>query len=426
MKNGNHSTLTACVRHELERLPHWLYQLACSLNWRAFVVFVGLLFTPIIVKAQGTPSTFDNANSPQLSADQFTVVDIQKALLWTGYYNGQIDGQQGPGMRAAVVAWQKSQGRLSVDTLTAPQLRELIGQAAKARAEWQWTVYTDPSGRLQIGYPAKLFTPTAPDSQALMSFGSTDGGFRLQVFLPRPSTRERFEQFYLSNTQQQPAPTVVDYKARAEDWFVVSGTQEQFAFYRKTQFLAPSEVVSFTLVVPNKDRERLGFLTAAVANSFRIVSAPAATMPSAQSSANSPTARTFSDIKPEAERREPDAATKKKQEIAALEEDKRLNPTKLPSCNDAQVLRLLTGLLSEKTKEKVELVDAQPRPPGDPGLMSDVYVPADGLYRQDGMEWRKCASYSPYEYMGAPRRHTIWYRITWQARAKGEFIVILE
>lgn len=127
----------------------------------------------------------------------------------------------------------------------------------------------------------------------------------------------------------------------------------------------------------------------------------------------------------EEEKRTADAAAQKRREIAELEEDKRLNPTKLPTCEDAQVVRLLAELISKRANEKVAIVDVQPRP-REASLMPDVYVPADGLYRREGMEWRQCLSFVPYEFQGAPRKLPVLYRITWQARAKGEFVIVLE
>lgn len=127
----------------------------------------------------------------------------------------------------------------------------------------------------------------------------------------------------------------------------------------------------------------------------------------------------------EEEKRTADTAAQKQREIAELEEDKHLNPTKLPACEDAQVIRLLTGLVSKRANEKVSIVDAQPRP-REANLMPEVYVQADGLHRREGMEWRQCLSFVPYEYQGAPRKLPILYRITWQSRAKGEFIIAIE
>jgi len=127
----------------------------------------------------------------------------------------------------------------------------------------------------------------------------------------------------------------------------------------------------------------------------------------------------------EEEKRTADVAAQKRREIADLEEDKRLNPTKLPTCEDAQVVRLLAGLASKRANEVVSIIDARPRP-REANLLPDVYVPADGLYRREGMEWRQCLSYVPYEYQGAPRRLPVLYRITWQSRVKGEFVIAIE
>lgn len=234
----------------------------------ALLAAFGLVVPGSAALAQGIPSAFDRPDIADRAPEQWSTIDVQKALIWTGHYNGLVDGQQGPAMKAAIAAWLRSRGYTSGDSLSADQTRALVTQAAATRSEWQWQIYTDPSGRLQIGYPAKVFSPAAPDHQAVVNFGSNNGGFKLQVLLPRPGSPEMLEKAYQSNLATS-SSTVFDLKARQPTWFVLGGTQDGFAFYRRTELVSSTEIASFTFAWPLAERERYGFLAVAIANSFR-------------------------------------------------------------------------------------------------------------------------------------------------------------
>jgi peptidoglycan hydrolase-like protein with peptidoglycan-binding domain len=72
-----------------------------------------------------TPAGSLSANAEHLS--QHTVKQAQEKLKSQGLYDGPIDGQQGPQMRAAIEKYQKQNGLPQTAMLDQQTLQQLLG-----------------------------------------------------------------------------------------------------------------------------------------------------------------------------------------------------------------------------------------------------------------------------------------------------------
>ena len=101
----------------------------------AAVALAGVMLNDVAF-AQGPPSAFDAQSSTGNRIDRPTVIDVQKALIWTGNYDGIVDGDSGKGTRASIAAWQRSQNVPPTESLSDDQAHQLIGQAIAKRELW--------------------------------------------------------------------------------------------------------------------------------------------------------------------------------------------------------------------------------------------------------------------------------------------------
>lgn len=122
----------------------------------------------------------------------------------------------------------------------------------------------------------------------------------------------------------------------------------------------------------------------------------------------------------EEQRAKEEAAAAKQREAQDEENEKRMSSL-LPLCNDEQVVEVVHRLiaernLAERNSEPFDLVDAQ--------RQNRVGTHrSDGLESRDGMEWRNCQAFIPYELYGAQRKNTVLYKVTWKKRATGEWMI---
>ena len=103
--------------------------------------------------AQGPTSAFDALTASSSRLEVLTVIDVQKALIWTGDYGGIVDGDAGKGTRAAIGSWQRSQNVPATESLSEEQAHRLLAQAVAKRDLWQWRTHQIGSTGFTVGYP---------------------------------------------------------------------------------------------------------------------------------------------------------------------------------------------------------------------------------------------------------------------------------
>jgi peptidoglycan hydrolase-like protein with peptidoglycan-binding domain len=154
-------------------------------------------------------------------------ISIQSDLVWTGDYNGLINGEYSDRLVVAVKAFQKrNKGKLT--GVLNPQERQALAAAARPHQhEVGWRLLQDPVTGARVGLPGKLATKTEP-GQTGTRWASAQGQLQIETF--RIDTGATLEAVF-EQQKKEPARRRVTYNALRPDFFVVSGTQGLKKFY---------------------------------------------------------------------------------------------------------------------------------------------------------------------------------------------------
>lgn len=238
-------------------------------RWAAVVgLFVSIVLGASTSDAQGPPSVFDTVATGPIPLDRITQIDIQKALLWTGQYDGTIQAGNEEATNAAIMRWQRVGGFAPTGNLTADQVHALAREGLERRRYWQWTAYTSSNDSFSIGFPKRLLGDPQRTSATETVFQGVQPGYKLTVeSLPRVSQAE-FKQGF-REVAQSSDDRVVDFSVQGEDWWIVSGTKGNEARYF-VALRSGAQAAVMSIRLPRERRDDQRFLIAAIANSFRI------------------------------------------------------------------------------------------------------------------------------------------------------------
>jgi hypothetical protein len=157
---------------------------------------------------------------------------IQSDLVWTGHYNGAINGEVSDRMVAGIKAFQKDQGGKQTGVLN-PQERGVLAEAAKKRQDnVGWKVVFDAGTGVRLGVPAKLVPTQSSDANGA-KWSSTTGTIQIQMARRKeavPTTAKLAEQ-----EKKEPAARKIEYGVVKPDFFVLSGMQGLKKFYLRGQ-----------------------------------------------------------------------------------------------------------------------------------------------------------------------------------------------
>lgn len=202
--------------------------------------------------------------------EEITTADIQHALVWTRHYWGATDGSYGNYTRGAVKGWLASKGYPPGDTLSRDQAVELVTEGLRQRDFFGWALLTDDAVGFSVGIPTKLTEMQAPiwrdGGLQYASYGVI--GHFVSVF-PTNDGCGSFDSLYEVFTASVSGQREVTYKARKDDWFVVSGEAGARRFYRRMQCRAKGFMTA-VINAPTEQVEALGFLFTAMSNSFTV------------------------------------------------------------------------------------------------------------------------------------------------------------
>ena len=115
----------------------------------------------------------------RLSAEN--VMAIQEALVWTGDYDGPLNGSLGGATLNAVKAFQAREGRPAKGRLGSGDAKRLAELSAAAKRAAGWSVAPDSVSNVVLWLPRALL-PVASRNAEGRSFASADGTIRLSVF----------------------------------------------------------------------------------------------------------------------------------------------------------------------------------------------------------------------------------------------------
>jgi hypothetical protein len=171
-------------------------------------------------------------------------LSIQSDLIWTGDYNGLINGEFGERAVAAVKAFQKRNGGKETGVLNQPE-RAALSAAAKPKQEAVgWRIVDDLATGARIGIPAKLM-PNTNVTGGISRWSSSRGETSAETFriaqagTTLPPIFERMK--------REPAGRRTEYSVLRDDFFVISGLQNLKKFYVRAQ-LRGNEVRGVTIL----------------------------------------------------------------------------------------------------------------------------------------------------------------------------------
>lgn len=170
---------------------------------------------------------------------------IQSDLVWSGDYNGLINGEFGERPIAAVKAFQRRAGGKDTGVL-APQERALLAASVKAQQQQVgWTLIEDeviPGARL--GIPAK-FAVKSERGATGTRWSSGRGEVQIETFREKMGGVQLSQLF--EEQKQTPRNRKVEYSALNADFFVLAGLQGLKKFYMRVQ-IKDSEARGITIL----------------------------------------------------------------------------------------------------------------------------------------------------------------------------------
>jgi hypothetical protein len=214
---------------------------------------------------------FDHRWLSDPPAKDITPADIQQALIWTRRYSAMVDGTIGPYTRAAIGQWQTSRGYAQTGALSPPQSVELVREGLARRDDYGWGTLVDDAVGFAVGVPTKLATlqlPTRQDDS--WSYRLTGPGFDMVVLAtPGNAACDGMDSYFETVISNGGSGFEVIYKARKDDWFVLSARSSAAQLYGRAQ-CRPGGIVTAVAKIPNASLEKDGFLFTALSNAFSV------------------------------------------------------------------------------------------------------------------------------------------------------------
>jgi peptidoglycan hydrolase-like protein with peptidoglycan-binding domain len=189
--------------------------------------------------------------APQAVRDAYAAMPLaerlalQSDLIWSGDYNGGLDGDFGDRAISAVKAFQRRNKGKDTGILT-PQERATLAAAVKDQQEQVgWKLVEDPTmPGVRLGIPGKLTTLTARGKSG-GKWHSSRGEVQVEVF--RDSAANTTLAALFERQKINPKGRNVEYGALRPDFFVLSGLQGLKKFYVRAQ-LKDNEVRGMTIL----------------------------------------------------------------------------------------------------------------------------------------------------------------------------------
>lgn len=190
-----------------------------------------------------------------------TILRIQEALVWTGYYEGPVDGSAGAGTQSAIKRFQHDIGKPETGSLDDAQAAML---AQRAQTVVQLTGYRsvlDARSGIRSGLPLG-FTSQSKSVAGGGDYSSPDNRMQigLRVFRTGRDAAALFNE--LKGRLETSSTTV--YSVGRSNWFVLAGESESRKYYLR--YATGPDVIAGFFSVHDKSlpRETMGPYVAAV------------------------------------------------------------------------------------------------------------------------------------------------------------------
>jgi S1-C subfamily serine protease len=203
--------------------------------------------------------------------DPDAVMLLQYMLIWTGDYNGMVDGAFGRGTLDAVLSFQRRHGYVAGGPLSDAALQALAEESERASEAVGFTLVDDPATGMRLGIPGRLVQEIGPVARGTR-YASPDGLVEIET-VSVSTAEQSLAALYtrLSGLRGR----VVDYGVFRGEWFVLTGTAAGKRFYTRFQS-GSGELRGFSISYPVWMNERLARVTTAMSNHFEPFPPPVA------------------------------------------------------------------------------------------------------------------------------------------------------
>jgi peptidoglycan hydrolase-like protein with peptidoglycan-binding domain len=210
----------------------------------------------------------EQSTSAQIIKDSYAALtlserlSIQSDLVWTGDYNGLVNGEFSDRLVAAVKAFQKRNKSKDTGVLNLQERASLSASAKPLQSQVGWRLVEDPVSGARIGLPGKL-VPIATRGASGTRWSSQQGQFQIETFrisntkLEAAYERQRREPF-----DRRPA-----YNVLRPDFFVISGMQGLKKFYVRAS-AQDNEVRGITILYDQAEEGTMEPVVVAMSSAF--------------------------------------------------------------------------------------------------------------------------------------------------------------
>lgn len=204
----------------------------------------------------------------ELSAEEKRA--IQDALVWSGDYDGRVDGLFGPATRRSISAFQERSGYRPTGYLRQRHLDRLFAERAAATERYGWEIRRFADLGMDLGIPSLLFREPEPTEIGLR-FRSREGRPRSELLLysAAPMSERRFEQLRDEVVDRQRFSRQV-YDNAGGDWFVFSGRSNDGLAQYTYIVSRPEGVRGFSFRYVDEVNDEYGRLNVAMYNSLAV------------------------------------------------------------------------------------------------------------------------------------------------------------
>ncbi len=139
--------------------------------------------------------TPDEARASEAALSQSDREDLQRALMWFGFYDATVDGAFGRGTRASMAAWQSANAYEPTGVLTSRQRGDLLSAYRAEESAFGFDTVTEAEAGIEITLPLALvaFDHYEPP---FVHFTAQDGGDTRIILISQPGDEAALSALY--------------------------------------------------------------------------------------------------------------------------------------------------------------------------------------------------------------------------------------
>lgn len=216
------------------------------------------------VAPAATPAAKQTPADTAKALGQADRIALQTDLVWTGDYNGVVNGEISDRLIAAIKKFQKEIGTKETGVLNPQERAKLAAASKKAQDNVGWKVVTDMVTGARVGLPGKLLPQQTSDANGTR-WSAPQG--TIQVSLARRKEAGATLVAVAEREKKEPASRKILYSAVRPDFVVLSGLQGLKKFYLRGQ-ISGGEVRVLTVLYDQATEGTMEPVVIAMSNAF--------------------------------------------------------------------------------------------------------------------------------------------------------------